>query len=283
MFHVCSNYVFNWISRQGHVKEESLTDWILYDISQQCDYVHYQAFSRHEEAQNGSDWEWWILTTDKRKRDGFNAYRFLVQAKKLFPDGRDNYSLISYANKYGTQVDLLIDSAQRRNALPMYMFYSTGKPDTLEQIKNVNYIDSYAHEWCENCINGCYVSLAKVVYDLLFNMPRTKIIDSKLLNYSFKFSILDLVFEKSGEEISLIMDRFNKDLIMKKIIHTKDIYNMSNMGVKGIKHDEKSIPDYLKLFIQTMSSRDADLGWIENEMKINDISGLGVVDLRRIS
>ncbi len=45
MFHDCSEYVYNWISRQNHVKEESLTDWLLYEISQQCDFIYYQAFS----------------------------------------------------------------------------------------------------------------------------------------------------------------------------------------------------------------------------------------------
>ena len=67
MFHYFSEYIYNWINRQNHVKEESLTDWLLYEISQQCDFIYYQAFSRHEEAQNGSDWEWWILTTEDRK------------------------------------------------------------------------------------------------------------------------------------------------------------------------------------------------------------------------
>ncbi len=62
MFHDCSEYVYTWISRQNHVKEESLTDWLLYEILQRCDFIYYQAFSRHEEAHNGSDWEWWVLT-----------------------------------------------------------------------------------------------------------------------------------------------------------------------------------------------------------------------------
>ncbi len=267
------------LDRQNHVKEESLTDWILYEISQRCNFVYYQAFSRHEEAQNGSDWEWWILTTDYSRRNNFNAYRFLVQAKKLLSDGRDNYPLISYGNKYGTQVDLLLESAQVRHALPMYMFYSTGEVDILEQINNVQYIESKAHKWCENCINGCYMSLANVVYDLLYKMPRIKVIDSLILNNSFKFSILDLVFGKTNKDISAIMDVFNNRLILEKIVGD-EIYYRSN--VKGIKYNEMSIPNYLQVFIQSMSSQNADLNWIEREMEITDISGLGVIDLRQI-
>lgn len=279
IFHACSQYVYDWIARQNHVKEESLTDWILYEISQRCNFVYYQAFSRHEEAQNGSDWEWWILTTDYSRRNNFNAYRFLVQAKKLLSDGRDNYPLISYGNKYGTQVDLLLESAQVRHALPMYMFYSTGEVDILEQINNVQYIESKAHKWCENCINGCYMSLANVVYDLLYKMPRIKVIDSLILNNSFKFSILDLFFGKTNKDISAIMDVFNNKLILEKIVGD-EIYYRSN--VKGIKYNEMSIPNYLQVFIQSMSSQNADLNWIEREMEITDISGLGVIDLRQI-
>lgn len=43
-----------------------------------------------------------------------------------------------------------------------------------------------------------------------------------------------------------------------------------------------SIPNYLQVFIQSMSSQNADLNWIEREMEITDISGLGVIDLRQI-
>lgn len=274
MFHYFSEYIYNWINRQNHVKEESLTDWLLYEISQRCDFIYYQAFSRHEEAQNGSDWEWWILTTDENGRRKFNAYRFMVQAKKLFPNGKDNYSLISYGNKYGTQVDLLLDSANIRNALPIYFFYSIGKSDVSEQIENVQYINSRTHMWCGNCINGCYISLAKVVYDILYKYPKKKVLDSQLLNNSFKLSILDLVFEKNHKEIDYIMNLFNSRLLIDNMVSGRK-YN--NLDVNGIQHNEKSIPQYLKVFIQ---SKNENLNWFQSEMRIDDISGLGVIDLR---
>lgn len=273
-FHECSEYIYTWLTKQEHVKEESITDWLLYEISQRCDFIHYQAFSRHEEAQNGSDWEWWILTKDKSKRHNFYAYRFLVQAKKLLPNERDNYSLINYGNKYGTQVDLLLDFANVKNALPLYMFYSAGELDVLEQIKNVQYIPSIAFKRCKNCINGCYISLANAVYDILYNKPRVKVLDSDLLNISFKMSILDLIFKKSYKEIDYIMNLFNSRLLIDNIISGRK-YN--NLDVHGIQHNENSIPQYLKVFIQ---NKDKNLNWFQNEMRIEDISGLGVIDLR---
>lgn len=274
IFHDCSKYVYDWINKQKHVKEESLTDWLLYEISQECHFIFYQAFTRHEEARNGSDWEWWILTTDFRNSYQFNAYRFLIQAKKLLSYGNDNYPLISYGNKHGIQVDMLLNSAYTRNALPLYMYYSIGNSDVNEQIKNIAYIPESALRWCESCTNGCYLSLAQVVYDLLYNVPRKKIMDSKLLNNSFKLSILDRAIGMSGNKIDKILDDFNNSLLNGRII---DSEYYCNNKVQGMKHDGNSIPNYLRVFIQ---NRHDNLSWFEEEMNITDISGLGVIDLR---
>lgn len=51
MIHECSHYIYNWISRQKHVKEESVTDWLLYEISQRCDFIFIKRIhdmKRHE-------------------------------------------------------------------------------------------------------------------------------------------------------------------------------------------------------------------------------------------
>ena len=49
---------------------------------------------------------------------------------------QDNYPLLSYSNKNGMQIDLLINEAKYKDALPLYMFYSTGESDINEQMKN---------------------------------------------------------------------------------------------------------------------------------------------------
>lgn len=274
LFHDCSRYIFDWMESQNHVKEESLTDWLLYNISRQCDFIYYQAFSRHEEAQNGSDWEWWILVPDSKGSHEFNAYRFVVQAKKLLSHNKDNYSIINYGNKYGMQIDLLLDFARDRNALPLYMYYSIGKPDILEQIRNVHYISGETMRWCEDCINGCYLSFAVDVYDLLYGAPRKKILDGQLLNYSFKLSLLDKGLGHYGFETDDILNNFNNKLLER---NATENFTYSKDGIYGIKHNEKTIPRYVQVFIQ---SRQEKLDWFENEMRITDIAGLGVIDLR---
>ena len=72
-----SLYVRKWLVRQPSVKEESITDWLLFDISENIKSVYYQAFTRHEEARKtGADWEWWFVFRDF-------AMKLRIQAKKL--------------------------------------------------------------------------------------------------------------------------------------------------------------------------------------------------------
>jgi len=115
-----SRYIRRWLRGQPAVKEESLTDWLLYDISSKSPRFRYAAFSRHTEArETGADWEWWILFPRR-------SFRFRVQAKKLTRDG-DVYASLAYTNKNGLQIDMLLASSDRANALPFYAFY-TGSP-----------------------------------------------------------------------------------------------------------------------------------------------------------
>jgi len=273
VFHQCSAFIYEWLLKQAHVKEESLTDWLLYDISSSNPNIYYKAFSRHEESENGADWEWWILTTDPLYKDKYNGYRFLVQAKKLWPNNQDNYSLLSYGNKNGFQIDLLLNEARYRNAYPLYMFYTTTQPDITEQIKNIQFIQEETLRWCEDCNNGCFLLDAGSISEILFNLPRHKIFDTEIVNHSWKLSLLDKLFQdrsKSGH----LLNEFNQRLIQLGGMDSK-----YNGGGYGIKHSSRGIPNYLKFFVEHQGQ---DLGWLEREMKfeIKEIGGLAVIDLR---
>lgn len=119
-----SEYVKQWLINQPGVKEESLTDWLLYDVSSKVPSVLYHAFTRHEEARKtGADWEWWIL---------FNKHslRLRVQAKKVSPTG-DNYTALAYTNRYGLQIDMLLADAKKANAIALYALYSAQNLQTM--------------------------------------------------------------------------------------------------------------------------------------------------------
>ena len=120
VFHHTSKKCHDWLQAQPQVREESLTDWLLYNVSQSTDRFYYKTFNKHEESINGSDWEWWVVFGGPY--GNIRAFRFLVQAKKL--KKKNNYQLICYGNRHGLQIDLLIEAARKRNAMPLYMFYS---------------------------------------------------------------------------------------------------------------------------------------------------------------
>ena len=46
-------YVHYWLEKQPAVKEESLTDWLLFEISERSNLVKYRAYTRHQEGQIG--------------------------------------------------------------------------------------------------------------------------------------------------------------------------------------------------------------------------------------
>jgi hypothetical protein len=111
-----AQHVSYWCNKQPAVKEESLTDWLLFQISEELRNVTYRAFNRHEEARvTGADWEWWFVF-----RSG--SYKFRVQAKKLKTTA-DNYPSVSYSNDHGMQIDKLIQDANREDAVPLYAFF----------------------------------------------------------------------------------------------------------------------------------------------------------------
>lgn len=110
-------YIRNWLEKQPGVKEESLTDWLLFDTATRVPNISYRAFTRHEEArETGADWEWWFVFPTK-------SFRFRVQAKKLSPTN-DNYPELARTNRHGLQIDKLLSNSESANAIPLYAFYS---------------------------------------------------------------------------------------------------------------------------------------------------------------
>ena len=264
LFHNTSEYCYNWLNSQPHVKEESLTDWLLFNISNATSRVIYKAFTRNEESYNGSDWEWWILTQSY-------AYRLLIQAKKLNHHS-DNYPLISYSNKNGMQIDLLIQEAKTRNALPLYAFYSCCQPDINEQCRNINYVPKSVLEWCSKCINGCFLTSAVALHKETFSNPRHNILEQKLIDSSFGLSILDIIWGISDDSDNLLTSLNS---------HYKDNFDKDNFhNISGIRHNYTNLPSYVKVLIE--QNKQEDLSWLELEFKrdVENLSGVAIIDNR---
>jgi hypothetical protein len=123
-----SIYIFNWMNKQSKVKEESLTDWLLFDLSERSKRIHYILFNRHEEGRvTGADWEWWFVSNN-------SSLRIRVQAK-IAVERKDLYPELLRQNQHGFQIDKLLIDAQIQNAIPMYAFFS---PVHAENICDLN-------------------------------------------------------------------------------------------------------------------------------------------------
>lgn len=245
----------------------------MYTLSIREKRIHYHAFSRHEESINGTDWEWWILLGSNYP-DEMCAYRFLVQAKKL-QSGKDNYPLLSYGNKNGIQMDLLIENAKFKRAFPLYAYYSTTQSNYKEQEKSFPNMDSEIIEWCKCCINGCYISPANLAHHLIFGGPRVKISDTQLINQSFGLSLADYFFENNTFENAL----YEVNNYYKRQYQDQSKVNSYN-GMDGIKYYKKDIPSYLKYVIGNQAE---NIDWIEDEYggTLEGVGGIAVIDLRK--
>lgn len=113
-----SLYVRKWLIRQPSVKEESITDWLLFDISERIKGIYYRAFTRHEEAgKTGADWEWWFVFRDF-------AMKLRIQAKKLILK-QDNDPSLAHTNRHGLQIEKLLKDSINENFIPLYAFYTS--------------------------------------------------------------------------------------------------------------------------------------------------------------
>lgn len=244
-------YVGNWISRQPAVKEESLTDWLLFEISQKLPNVHYLAFSRHVEARKtGADWEWWFLF-----RNG--AYRYRIQAKKSNSTG-DKYSAIAYTNRYGLQIDKLLSDARAVNAIPAYVVFTASQSPT--QLKCGGSVRS----------TGAFSIGAQEAYDQFIAPGKTTVDESRLLAASIPLQCFACCPYMSGTNN---MDSF---------INT---YFQSELGTLTQNNNDRrpgfhrKLPAYASALLE---HRDGTPTWIEQEFvtQTQDFNSLIVYDLR---
>lgn len=145
--------VKKWIEKQPAVKEESITDWLLYDVSRKISRIIYKAFSRYEEARKtGADWEWWFLFPT------FSA-KMRIQAKKI-AEKTDVYPIIAYTNRYGLQIEKLLQDSKTKNFIPFYAFFTSAREKVM----------------CERAINdeGVYLAGGNRIYvDFIMNGKKT--------------------------------------------------------------------------------------------------------------
>jgi len=82
-------------------------------------YLTTKLYNKHQEGLNGADWEWVFLSKNRDK-----CFSIRVQAKVLNPNDLI-YHELHYKKKNGRyQSDVLIEEAEKSNALPLYCLYN---------------------------------------------------------------------------------------------------------------------------------------------------------------
>lgn len=160
-----SQEILKWLRAQENVKEESITDWLIYEMGNKVSNIKSVTFTRHEESKTtGADWEWWIISSSK-------SYKFRIQAKKMTSL---MYKALNY--KDGLQINTLIKSSSKTNSIPLYAFYAK---DVTENrcLKSINN-------------EGVYLAGAIEVFENTILCEDRTVTSVKLLNMSIPLSCL---------------------------------------------------------------------------------------------
>ncbi len=233
-----SLYVRQWASLQPAVKEESITDWLLYDISTKIDKINYREFSRHEEASDtGADWEWWFLFPT------FSA-KMRVQAKKLNPT-KDNYPSIARTNRYGLQIEKLLHDSEYKDFVPFYAFY-TSLSDLVMCKKEIN--DEGVFFVGGNRLYGDFIEVGKKTVDA-----------TEILKRSIPLScfLCCPLCEHPEGFIRFLAEYFSHELGIQSIT---DIPISNTNRIRGI---HREIPSYVTSFVE--NARQGLPEWWERE------------------
>ncbi|MBW4597800.1 MAG: hypothetical protein KME46_34075 [Brasilonema angustatum HA4187-MV1] len=249
-----AGYIRSWLTKQPGVKEESITDWLLFDVSNQLPNVFYHAFTRHQEGrETGADWEWWFLFPQ-------TYVRFRVQAKKV-SSTKDNYQEIARTNNHGLQIEKLLEDSEKPdvNAIPLYVLYSS----VSDNVRCNN------HQIVQN--DGVFIAGAQQIYDFFIAGPRRKVTSAKLLKLSSPFSCFaccPLITAYGG------LQRYLEYYFQPEVMPVSQKSN----AFRGL-HEQ--LPAYLSSFLEYDAPVDLPEWW-ENEFKyqLEDFNALLVYDFR---
>lgn len=249
-----SAYIANWLAKQPSVKEESLTDWLLHEISSKSPRIRYVAFSRYVEARTtGADWEWWFLYPG-------GSYRYRIQAKKT-SQGKDNYPSIAYTNLHGLQIDKLISDSKSANAIPAYVFYSASS--------------SPKHSKCGGGVSakGAFSIGAQTVYSQFIAGGKAVVSESDILNKSIPlqcFTCCPLGREPTSQSMDSFIDHY---FVEEAAMFADGNARNDRAGF------HKTLPSYV---VSLLEHAEGVPEWWHREFKsqIEEFSSLVVYDLR---
>jgi hypothetical protein len=239
-----SQKIQKWIRKQENVKEESITDWLLYQMGERISNITSLTFSHHEEARvTGADWEWWFIYPHRN-------YKFRVQAKRIIPT-RSIYQALNY--KKGEQIELLIKDALKNNSIPLYALYtnSVSKSRCPKDIKN----------------EGVYLAGALELKENIIDTEKKRVTFNELFERSIPLSCI-LCCELIPKNIESFLKKYFLANARTEIIYKKD----SHLG------EHKTLPMYIKAIINSTDEISAEYIQQQYSNEVNGISAITIID-----
>ncbi len=107
----------NYKSRIG---EETITELFQLFLSSMfhSNQILIKSFSKHQESQNGADWDWWFISDSNKKYLGIR-----IQAKVISPD-TEEYKVLHYISGKQPQALKLKRSSVKDSMVPLYALYT---------------------------------------------------------------------------------------------------------------------------------------------------------------
>ncbi|AIG99026.1 MULTISPECIES: DUF6615 family protein [Archaeoglobus] len=215
------------ISRGLGFGEESISDGVILKIAKNLplDIISIK-FGKTLEAQEGADWEWWILS-------GSGVVGLRLQAKRVhIRRGVPEYTYLDYRSNNSYQVDTLIQRAITRGLFPLYIFYNWWDLD----FQYKNYINPNIPKCCRvNSSSALGITIASA-WEIrnLVNNNRKSLPDVLPVSYP-----LSCLFCCTFSDISESVYKF----IKKYLIRTSLIDEKKDSEVEIKIH--KELPDYI--------------------------------------
>lgn len=288
-FHFISKDAYYWIKSQPKVKEESITDRLIYQLNKNNPHVVCVEVTHNQEATYGLDWEWWLILNKQ-------TYRFRVQAKKLKIEGKDNSPLLFYANSKGFQIETLIEQSERVKAIPLYAFYTDCEEQMSLNVVNIFFEPSrIVKNTCKECKNGIFLASAIDLQKRYLRAGRIKISSDELVQLSFPISMLDsLYFAGSAlyytqwKQLFPHYRRRTGNLYFDNDGIIKNILEDSLNSISEYSYSYEQYPTYLKKIINSRRGESEEIKalntdeftYILSEYKeLEKLNGIGVIDV----
>ncbi len=252
-FKECSLDIQRWLTKQPEVKEESITDRFLYDLSEKISSIKYKQFTRTEEGRKtGADWEWWFIFSNK------NSFAARVQAKKL-KNKSDNYTGIAYVSNDMLQIERLLNDSEQDGLASFYAFYTS---------------EFFTNTMCgkQTTDEGIFLGEANKLKAEFILKPRRVLAPTDILRFTNPISCLfccPLTF-KAGTNILQGFRQYIKTYYRNFSDNTQRASNVEELGFV-------TTPNYI---LEFLSAKLEDYWEIEYRTRFEKTNALVVIDLR---